>query len=331
MKRDKQQPNGNEKNIDDLSYNVAYSYFRVPAKSGHCVRSICEEVVNIRPLWRFPLNRVAGSGGLLPENHYVDYRPDSRLMPTDCDDEFTNVSFLNLPREDLSEVSGWTSSCRIEPKRIKFAGSAECDYIEVCIGTDLVLSKMDFQAFASVLMNTAFAQEARSGFVFQQSRWNGPFFFTSGLSYRDSRDNPQPRQGYPKDYGLTYGGGGDDWGGDTMIRNVFPFNFLPDKVMDMPYGMSGTTVGDFLKRHSGTKKLKRFNAFCWRWEPHWEAIEILREELFRGGRLWYYDFVQRPFDKWYREDLQDPWYYDGELPASIQPGWSDLWAKGITP
>ncbi|BAM02682.1 hypothetical protein [Phycisphaera mikurensis] len=116
-----------------------------------------------------------------------------------------------------------------------------------------------------------------------------------------------------------------------VIREVYPVNLLPNEVLTMPWGKTARTLGEALKEHPGTARFERYNDHCWRWEPHWEAIETLRVDLFRAGRLWYQkmDAWQQP--DWHRPDWSAPYEYTGELPDFVKPGWSDFWAHGYTP
>lgn len=318
----------------EFSFNVAYSAFRLPVDSAHTVRSIAKEVIDFEKMWWLPIGRVAGTGGGLPNVKTVDYQTGKRLLPTDCDDEFSRINFYAIPFKGASEVSEWTSAVHIRRSEARALAPFHYEYLEVEIGTDLVLAGLTFEQFQDRLMSMAFVREALSGFVFQMCRWNGPLFYVGGISYGGKYAVQAGSRGnVPKKYSDFYAGSPSDWGGALMIRNVFPVNLLPNKTLTMPYGTEGMDLNTFLQMHPGTKVLERYNDHCWRWEPHWEAIEDLRIDLFRGGRLWYAPFGQIAWEDnpWKRPDLAAPWSFKGELPEGLKKGWTDLWAKGITP
>ena len=225
------------------------------------------------------------------------------------------------------------SSLRID--LVDNSGRPKADGNMVClrIGMDIDHYSLRFTDFSDLVLNVPFRDKISRGSVFQISRFVSPTTFLIGLNFDPMDPRPRHRNQLSRDYRENNCEGFSGFGHDEWIRTVFPVNLLTNELLDMPWGKNALTLGEALRDHPGTQSLKRFNAHCWQWKPHWEAIEDLRVDLFRMGRLLYtsMDMAAGIGNKWARGDLSTPYEYKGELPQSIQPGWTDFWANGYTP
>lgn len=313
---------------DEAADVVAYASFRFSTFEPSFIRDCVAELIDTKWLWPREPNRVGGEGGKLKGPNYRNYAPGCGLLPTECEQEFQSVGFHHLPVKGGDEAVEWTTMVSIT---IPGEHSIR-NYAKVQIGLTLDAAGCDFGQFSDRVLSLDLASSVSSGEIFRMSRWAGVTYFVGGLGFSPQLGKPQHHKSLPDAY-RSDEIQMQDFGRPALIRTVFPVNLLPNATLDMPYGKTTQNLREYLGSHPGTLELRRFNKHCWLWRPAPEWIESLRESLFRGGRLWYFPCQRKEQGPpgFYRPDLTEPWEYHGELPENIKPGWTDLWARGITP
>lgn len=115
-----------------------------------------------------------------------------------------------------------------------------------------------------------------------------------------------------------------------LLHDVFPENYLSEEWLAAPVGFTGLSLAEWIRAdpaHRGV--LEPFTTTLQRWAPPLQHIPRIREQLYRGGRLFYKKFfyerndwepIQTPRhpNPLYRADTREPWEAPDPIPEPFR-------------
>lgn len=138
---------------------------------------------------------------------------------------------------------------------------------------------------------------------------------------------------------------------DYLFRDIYPVNYVSSTLLSMPVGRTGQSVSEWIRKYEQRGRLTQLTKSLWQWDVHGRNIPYIREELFRGGRVycvWFFikdsklskppvnpppGYFQRRDPRripdypkpreYYRENLADPWEAPDEIPAFLTASFYD--------
>ncbi|MCB9838974.1 MAG: hypothetical protein H6813_06505 [Phycisphaeraceae bacterium] len=259
-----------------------------------------------------------------------DYRwKRSRLH----DDSFESMGSFELSSGDAldrSAFSGWSVCVYAFRDR----GTVFCGYASP-LGEVVASHVQQYWVALSGLLKSEY------GYVVRQERWVEPILYAMGLLAHNGR--------YPAYSTTPYTLNISQWRwarveaqGGAILRDVYPINILGEKLQQAPIGYSGVSLIDWLRSEPDERGvLEPIDGARVLWTPPVERIPILREQLYRAGRIFYSKFIkprriipntcgQSEPEPLYRPDLMAPWEAEGQIPDFLSPGFYKDKDPGLT-
>lgn len=121
-----------------------------------------------------------------------------------------------------------------------------------------------------------------------------------------------------------------------LLYGVYPHNYLSEAHLNAPFGRTAMTLREWIEDEPAERgELKHFTDILTEWTPPAENIPILREQLFRAGRIFYWRFFEETIPRpkqpgegfvnytdpknrlpgpYYRPDIHAPWEATDPIP-----------------
>jgi len=113
-----------------------------------------------------------------------------------------------------------------------------------------------------------------------------------------------------------------------LLRDIYPENYLSAPYLIVCLGKSQTTLKEWIEADPPNRgRLEPYTDILTKWVPPVEKIPQVREELYRAGRVFYWQFFcpppeGGPPDIFYRPDLSAPWEAPDPIPEIYR---ADYW------
>jgi len=189
-----------------------------------------------------------------------------------------------------------------------------------------------FSANASAIVSCAFRTwaemcQVRYGYCFHQQMKFGPVYHCLGVILHVQRDSRHDDLTMNTSW----------WSGNAvgaspylhgLLRDVYPESYLSQPYLDARLGRSRTTLKEWIEADPARRgSLKPYTDILTKWTPPVEKIPQIREELFRAGRVYFWQFFCPPGANeqpgpFFRPELSTPWEAPEPIPDIYR---ADYW------
>ncbi len=263
---------------------------------------------------RLAIRRVGSSGKFGDFNHVYD-----ALKRTGVE-QLESFELACLSKHGLSELTEWTATAS--------ASSATSDAI---LAINPCASALVLSDLVSLFKDAMGSPSPKYAYLFQQEMRLAPLYYASGLGFGDIRRERHA------DYRTNI-----SWWGHTasrdartfsegILRDIYPHNYLSESHLSARIGMSHQTLRQWIEANPANRgALSSFTETLTEWAPPVAGIPVIREELYRAGRVFYWRCFcpqspesrgKRP-EPLYRPDLSAPWEAPDPIPEIFR---ADYW------
>lgn len=248
-----------------------------------------------------------------------------------------HVAQFDLPWEQAS--SWYVAFDRDADRFSRDADQISCHHGRIDIGV------MHSSALYSEWRERLFVEELSQsfggtyGYRFVQETWRIPKSYAEAYSYGDRHKDLSVQE---VRLSSTWSARGAEARACGVLRDVYPSSWLSANALDRGVGLSGPSLRNWILSDSSRGELEERPTGLTAWHAPAASIPLLREELYRGGRILDWRFSQKdenwrghpldhhPPNPLYRPDLCIPWEAPGQIPEFFRADFYEDRDPGLT-
>lgn len=276
------------------------------------LKEIYDQVVSTFEMVGYPPNRLSVTAAGAPKN-YGDFKVRKRWLDKHGWENIECLEMCHLLRPEGFEVSEWSVHFTMSRRTMDIGLGWLPDTITV--------STNPLHRLADYLIKSL---SPRYGYRYSQEMRFGPLWYAVGIGYGDAS-----RRERSVDFSMNV----SHWRYNTspaskesradeiyesgLLRDIYTDNYLREQHLRAPVGRSGLDLRRWIEADPAARgALEPITDEITAWRPPTERIPMIREELFRNGRVFYWKFFL-PTRR--RQDLAGERWVNWDDPANQEP------------